>query len=60
MPGSAGVFRVLARVSGMFSSRGYNIESLAVGTTHDPSISRLTMAKSILKNQRAAMHSWIK
>ena len=35
---------VLARISGMFSSRGYNIDSLAVGTTHDPSISRLTMA----------------
>ena len=35
---------VLARISGMFSSRGYNIESLAVGTTHDPSISRVTMA----------------
>jgi acetolactate synthase I/III small subunit len=35
---------VLARVSGMFSSRGYNIESLAVGTTHDASISRITVA----------------
>ncbi|MCL5269166.1 MAG: acetolactate synthase small subunit [bacterium] len=35
---------VLARISGMFSSRGYNIESLAVGTTHDPSISRITIA----------------
>jgi acetolactate synthase I/III small subunit len=35
---------VLARISGMFSSRGYNIESLAVGTTNDPSISRVTMA----------------
>lgn len=35
---------VLTRISGMFSSRGYNIESLAVGTTHDPSISRVTMA----------------
>ncbi len=34
---------VLARVSGMFSSRGYNIESLAVGTTHDPSVSRITI-----------------
>jgi acetolactate synthase-1/3 small subunit len=35
---------VLARISGMFSTRGYNIESLAVGTTHDPSVSRITLA----------------
>lgn len=35
---------VLARISGMFSSRGYNIESLAVGTTHDPTVSRITIA----------------
>ena len=34
---------VLAHISGMFSSRGYNIESLAVGTTRDPSISRITI-----------------
>ncbi|WP_440221607.1 acetolactate synthase small subunit [Dokdonella sp. MW10] len=33
----------LARVAGMFSARGYNIESLTVATTHDPSISRLTL-----------------
>lgn len=35
---------VLARISGMFSSRGYNIESLAVGTTHDATVSRITIA----------------
>jgi acetolactate synthase-1/3 small subunit len=35
---------VLARISGMFSSRGYNIESLAVGTTTDPTVSRITIA----------------
>jgi len=35
---------VLARISGMFSSRGYNIESLAVGTTQDPTVSRITIA----------------
>ena len=34
---------VLARVSGLFSRRGYNIESLAVGTTEDPMISRMTI-----------------
>ena len=33
---------VLAHVAGMFSSRGYNIDSLAVGATEDPSLSRMT------------------
>ena len=33
---------VLARISGMFSARGYNIESLSVGETEDPEISRMT------------------
>jgi acetolactate synthase-1/3 small subunit len=36
-------FGVLARVSGLFSSRGYNIDSLTVGETNDPSISRMTI-----------------
>lgn len=36
-------FGVLARVSGMFSARGYNIASLCVGETNDPSISRMTV-----------------
>jgi acetolactate synthase I/III small subunit len=34
---------VLARVAGLFSRRGYNIESLAVSITEDPSISRMTI-----------------
>lgn len=34
---------VLARVSGLFSRRGFNIESLAVGPTEDPNISRMTI-----------------
>ncbi|MFC1594579.1 acetolactate synthase small subunit [Candidatus Omnitrophota bacterium] len=34
---------VLARISGLFSARGYNITSLAVGETDDPSVSRMTM-----------------
>ncbi len=34
---------VLSKVSGLFSRRGFNIESLAVGVTEDPSISRMTI-----------------
>lgn len=37
---------VLARISGMFSSRGFNIDSLAVGETNDPTISRLTLVST--------------
>jgi acetolactate synthase-1/3 small subunit len=33
----------LARVAGMFSARGYNIDSLSVAPTHDPAVSRLTL-----------------
>jgi acetolactate synthase-1/3 small subunit len=33
---------VLAHVSGMLASRGYNIDSLAVGETEDPNLSRMT------------------
>lgn len=33
----------LARVAGMFASRGYNIESLSVAPTNDPSVSRLSL-----------------
>ena len=36
-------FGVLARVSGLFSARGYNIDSLCVGETDDPAISRMTV-----------------
>jgi len=36
-------FGVLARVSGLFSARGFNISSLAVGETEDPAISRMTI-----------------
>jgi acetolactate synthase I/III small subunit len=35
---------VLSRVSGLFSRRGFNIDSLTVGETTDPSISRMTIA----------------
>jgi acetolactate synthase-1/3 small subunit len=34
---------VLSRVSGLFSARGFNIESLTVATTNDPTMSRMTI-----------------
>lgn len=34
---------VLARISGLFSARGFNIESLAVGETENPDTSRMTL-----------------
>ena len=36
-------FGVLARISGLFSARGFNISSLAVGETEDPTVSRMTI-----------------
>jgi len=39
-------FGVLSRVSGLFSGRGYNIESLSVGETTDPQISLMTIVTS--------------
>lgn len=37
---------VLSRITGLFSGRGYNIESLCVAETTNPAISRLTMVTS--------------
>jgi acetolactate synthase-1/3 small subunit len=39
-------FGVLSRISGLFSGRGYNIESLSVGETIDPQISTMTIVTS--------------
>lgn len=36
-------FGVLARVAGLFSGRGFNIESLTVAETLDPTVSRITL-----------------
>ena len=37
---------VLSRISGLFSRRGYNIESISAGTTADPRITRITIVAS--------------
>ena len=34
---------VLSRISGLFSRRGYNIESITAGVTADPKITRITI-----------------
>jgi acetolactate synthase-1/3 small subunit len=36
-------FGVLARVASLFSAKGYNIDSLSVGETNDPTVSRMTI-----------------
>lgn len=36
-------FGVLTRIAGLFSGRGFNIETLNVGPTHDPKVSRMTI-----------------
>ncbi|MBU1672772.1 MAG: acetolactate synthase small subunit [Actinobacteria bacterium] len=38
---------VLARVAGLFSRRGFNIDSLAVGVTEKPEISRMTVVVDV-------------
>ena len=41
---------VLARIAGLFSRRGFNIESLAVGPTEQPNLSRITIVVAVEEN----------
>ncbi len=50
-------FGVLARVTGLFSGRGFNIDSLNVAPTHEPALSRITVT---LKGDDAALNLAIK
>ena len=57
-------YGVLARVSGMFMRRGFNIDSLTVGETDDPNFSRITVtlngddyAREQLVNQLYKLHN---
>ena len=42
---------VLARISGLFSGKAYNIHSLTVGETEDPTMSRMTICIELLTIQ---------
>ncbi len=50
-------FGVLARVSGLFSGRGFNIDSLNVAPTHDASLSRIT---AVLKGDEGQLELCIR
>lgn len=54
---------VLARVAGLFSRRGYNIESLAVSITDNPEISRMTIVvngpESVVEQITKQLHKLI-
>ncbi|UCC95808.1 MAG: acetolactate synthase small subunit [Candidatus Omnitrophota bacterium] len=57
-------FGVLARIASLFSARGYNIESLAVGETQDPTISCMTIVidapdERILEQIKKQLHKLI-
>lgn len=57
-------FGVLARIAGLFSARGFNIDSLAVGVTEDPTVSRMTIVvdatdEKILEQIKKQLHKLI-
>ena len=47
---------VLARVAGLFSRRGFNIDSLAVGITEKPDISRMTVVVDVEEHSLEQVH----
>jgi acetolactate synthase I/III small subunit len=53
----------LSRVAGLFSSRGYNIESLSVSTTDDPALSRITLvtkgSEAVIQQIATQLHKLI-
>jgi acetolactate synthase I/III small subunit len=50
-------FGVLTRIAGLFSGRGYNIDTLNVGPTNDPNTSRMTI---VTKGDDAAIDQVVK
>jgi acetolactate synthase-1/3 small subunit len=54
---------VLSRIAGLFSGRGYNIESLSVAETNDPKVSRVTMvttgAAQIIEQIKKQLHKLV-
>jgi acetolactate synthase I/III small subunit len=54
---------VLARISGLFSGRGYNLESITAGPTMDPSVTRITIActgeDAVAEQVRKQLHKLI-
>ncbi|MDD5005154.1 MAG: acetolactate synthase small subunit [Candidatus Omnitrophica bacterium] len=57
-------FGVLARIAGLFSARGFNIDSLAVGETQDPAVSCMTIVvnaedERILEQIKKQLHKLI-
>ena len=41
---------VLSKISGLFSGKSYNLDSLTVGTTEDPTVSRMTIATVMMRH----------
>lgn len=57
-------FGVLARIASLFSARGYNIDSLAVGETQDPEVSCMTIVvnaeeERVLEQIKKQLHKLI-
>jgi acetolactate synthase-1/3 small subunit len=56
-------FGVLAKIAGLFSSRGYNIKSLTVGETEDPNFSKMTIVtegdEKIIEQVKKQLHKLI-